>query len=1268
MLRKSLTAVALACGLIGGAMAQSAPSVPAQPTTKTNWNHPGIWLDPAQLAYVASQLSTEALPSGWPTSAAAEPPYSEATGTMQASIWGLPYNMGGTKAASETCYSNTTGVDAYTYPSKCSDVLNGLAYSDTFHDSNTAVSVEIPLITNPPVVAPAGKAISGGGPTGYLFVQPLTAPISTNPDYGTGIVFGNSMPVNVMAGQVVCGSGTRTYAGSSGAALDETRMGCDQELNAAATAYTQAVLYSLTGNINYAKNAMEVMDYYSGYIQNEGAGALVTTMPPCAVTAVANPTTAYPVPSNLPFPSAWPVMAASAPVAYAPGTGKVPVANCNTPFTGYVYTVYSSTSGEAPGSGVWDYTVADNLQQANKVFSNAPLEATWAAPQWMAAAELIEHFVPAGGSAVSWPGFQTFADWLDIYYFTPYLSQDAYYDDHNGNWILTLLDTRMSYAVLTENAPLYYGTMAEWEEAVPAVFYDSTDDAGWQNLEGAAAPSAPFTYPEGPTDGSAQSVLDGYGWNGQAIWGASQSGIGQEICRDGAHSQYSLSASASTAETAFIQGDPELYTSQAMRMVDAMEFQSSIQLAAIASTGVKNIEQSASASVATSTLGSAYSGDCSGPAARLANAYDPILKGSIEKGHSEFASRLGISMPNTINYLVADIRPVTDTFDWGPLVSPTKEGPNNQIAEDRMGVFWETATNATGESTANPVTPAPAYSGPVWTTLSQNAPTSLAVSGTPSASQVSLNWTNNDSVATSFSVYRNHVLIGTPSSASFIDSGVVGGMTYNYQVYANDATNGQSAESNSLFVTTPVGSMPQLLVQEAPPSYEDVDLPAGSTAITMSTLYTLRVMPSSTFPSANLSSITLSASGGPSGATYTFCAPSISSALCPIQISFGTAIPASLGISVLKVTFPATTAKASYTLTVTAQGDGITSTTTMPLSVNGGGTVVAQPSLSASPSTLPITAGGAASSSSITESNYTGAVTLNDSLAASGCTGVTASMSGTALTVSASSSALSESCTVTVTGTAGSQSASVPITVNVAPGITPVTVTASNGTMVYGGNPPAVTYTFTPASATFTTTPICSTTAALTSAVGGYTTSCSGAAGTNESFTYDNGTMTVTQLAVTISANSASMLQGGTVPALSYAVVPSFTAASNPITFTTNPTCSTTATSASPAGGYPITCSGAVNPNLSITYTPGTLTITPATTNVTVTANNQTMVAGGAVPALIYTLSPAVTPTTNPTCTTAATSSSPAGSYPITCSGAVLSGYTFSYQPGTLTV
>lgn len=96
----------------------------------------------------------------------------------------------------------------------------------------------------------------------------------------------------------------------------------------------------------------------------------------------------------------------------------------------------------------------------------------------MAAAELIEHATPPSGSPVSWPGFQTFVDWIDIYYFTPYSSQDSFYDDHNGNWILTLLDSGMSYAVLTNNTALYYGTLAEWQEAVPAVLYSSQEDSG----------------------------------------------------------------------------------------------------------------------------------------------------------------------------------------------------------------------------------------------------------------------------------------------------------------------------------------------------------------------------------------------------------------------------------------------------------------------------------------------------------------------------------------------------------------------------------------------------------------------------------------------------------------------------------------------------------------------------------------------------------------------------------------------------------------------
>jgi MBG domain (YGX type) len=147
----------------------------------------------------------------------------------------------------------------------------------------------------------------------------------------------------------------------------------------------------------------------------------------------------------------------------------------------------------------------------------------------------------------------------------------------------------------------------------------------------------------------------------------------------------------------------------------------------------------------------------------------------------------------------------------------------------------------------------------------------------------------------------------------------------------------------------------------------------------------------------------------------------------------------------------------------------------------------------------------------------------------------------------------------------------------------------------------------------------------------------------------------------TIYANSQTIIAGSAIPTLTYTVSPT-------VALTTAPVCTTTGTSTSPAGAYPITCSAAVLSGYTFTYVPGTLTITPSTTTVTVTAVNQTMVAGGAVPTLTYTVSPSVPLTTNPVCTTTATSASAAGSYPITCSGAVLSGYTFTYISGTLTV
>ena len=68
-----------------------------------------------------------------------------------------------------------------------------------------------------------------------------------------------------------------------------------------------------------------------------------------------------------------------------------------------------------------------------------------------------------------------------------------------------------------------------------------------------------------------------------------------------------------------------------------------------------------------------------------------------------------------------------------------------------------------------------------------------------------------------------------------------------------------------------------------------------------------------------------------------------------------------------------------------------------------------------------------------------------------------------------------------------------------------------------------------------------------------------------------------------------------------------------------------------------------------------------------VTALDQVMTYGGTVPTLTYAsdITPLDTP---PTCTTSANSTSPIGTYTITCSGAAMDGYEITYVPGTLTV
>ena len=168
------------------------------------------------------------------------------------------------------------------------------------------------------------------------------------------------------------------------------------------------------------------------------------------------------------------------------------------------------------------------------------------------------------------------------------------------------------------------------------------------------------------------------------------------------------------------------------------------------------------------------------------------------------------------------------------------------------------------------------------------------------------------------------------------------------------------------------------------------------------------------------------------------------------------------------------------------------------------------------------------------------------------------------------------------------------------------------------------------------------------------------------------GTLVVNPGSLTVTASSATMPFGGTVPTIT-ATITGFVNGETASVLTTQPTCSTTATSASPAGSYPSTCSGAAAANYTFTYVPGTVTVTGAT--LTITASSASILYGSAVPAIspLYTgfVPPdtAASLTTQPTCSVVGLPArSPVGTYTTQCSGAVSANYTIVYVPGTLSI
>ena len=232
--------------------------------------------------------------------------------------------------------------------------------------------------------------------------------------------------------------------------------------------------------------------------------------------------------------------------------------------------------------------------------------------------------------------------------------------------------------------------------------------------------------------------------------------------------------------------------------------------------------------------------------------------------------------------------------------------------------------------------------------------------------------------------------------------------------------------------------------------------------------------------------------------------------------------------------------------------------------------------------------------------------------------------------------------------------------------VEPVTITADNKTMTYGDDVPTLTYKS--SGAALNGTPKLSTTATKTSPVGTYPIKVEKGTVTNEAVTYVDGTLTISKAPLTVGVQNVTITEGDAIPAFTLTYSGFRNGDTESKAFTTKPTATTTATSSSKAGTYPITVSGGSATNYALTYTQGTLTITEKPVEpATVTANNLTMVYGDDVPTLTYTSEGGALNGT-PKLSTTATKTSPVGTYPIKVEKGTVTNEAVTYIAGTLTI
>ncbi len=238
----------------------------------------------------------------------------------------------------------------------------------------------------------------------------------------------------------------------------------------------------------------------------------------------------------------------------------------------------------------------------------------------------------------------------------------------------------------------------------------------------------------------------------------------------------------------------------------------------------------------------------------------------------------------------------------------------------------------------------------------------------------------------------------------------------------------------------------------------------------------------------------------------------------------------------------------------------------------------------------------------------------------------------------------------------------------------PLTVTVNNTIRGYGATNPVFTGTITGLQNNDNITATYATTAATNSAAGGYGITVAlndpGSKLGNYTVTTNLGTLTITNVALTVTVNNSSRGYGATNPVFTGTI----TGLQNNDNITA--TYATAATTNSAVGGYNITPGlsdpGSKLANYTVTTNLGTLTITNAI--LTGTADNKSRAYGATNPVFTATYtgfvngetSAIITGTLNGSST--ATTNSSVGNYPVTVSGQSAPNYTINYVSGNLTI